>query len=268
MLMIERSGYYAWLKRVPLKREISNQVLDQKIISIFQDHKSRYGAIRITRELRDMGETCSKNRVSRRMKHMELHAVAKKKFKVTTDSKHHLPVCENTLNRNFSAEKPNQKWVSDISYIWTDEGFVYLAVILDLYSRSIIGWSIQSTMSRELVCDALKMALFRRGFPKKVLCHSDRGSQYCSMDYQKLLKANDLICSMSRVGNCWDNAPCESFFHTIKVELIYREKYKTREQAKLSIFEYIEVYYNRRRRHSALGFIAPAVFENQMKIAA
>lgn len=265
MLLIERSGYYAWLKRKPGKRGISNEELDKKIIDIFKIHQSRYGALRITDELRDNGEVCSKNRVARRMKHLGLRAKAKKKFKVTTDSKHNLPVAPNILNRDFMTTAPNQKWVGDISYVWTDEGWVYLAVVIDLYSRAVIGWSIQSTMSRQLVCDALMMALWRRGFPRGVLFHSDRGSQYCSNDYQKMLKSYEFICSMSRKGNCWDNAIAESFFHSMKTELIYTERYITRKMAKESIFHYIEVYYNRIRRHSSIGSVAPEVFENQFK---
>jgi putative transposase len=265
MFSIERSGYYAWLKRKPGKRKLSNEQLDKKIAETFNAHKSRYGAIRITDELCDAGERCSKNRVARRMKSLGLKAKGKKKFKITTDSKHNLPVALNLLNRDFSATAPNQKWVGDISYVWTDEGWMYLAVVIDLYSRAIIGWSMQPTMSRQLVCDALIMALWRRGFPKGVIFHSDRGSQYCSHDYQKLLKQYNFICSMSRKGNCWDNAIAESFFHSIKTELIYTERYATREIAKQSIFQYIEVYYNRVRRHSALGSIAPEIFENQGK---
>lgn len=265
MFSIERSGYYAWLKRKPGKRAISNKELDSKITAIFNIHKNRYGAKRITDELHDNGERCGKNRVARRMKHLGLRAKAKKKFKATTDSKHNLPVAPNLLDRDFTATAPNQKWVGDISYVWTEEGWMYLAVVIDLYSRAVIGWSIQSTMSRQLVCDALMMALWRRGFPCGVLFHSDRGSQYCSNDYQKMLKIYGFICSMSRKGNCWDNAVAESFFHSIKTELIYTERYATREIAKQSIFQYIEVYYNRVRRHSAIGSIAPEVFENQGK---
>lgn len=265
MLLIERSSYYAWLKRKPGKRAISNEELDKKISTIFKKHQGRYGSTRITDELRENGETCSKNRVARRMTHLGLHAKAKKKFKVTTDSKHNLPVAENLLNRDFTAYAPNQKWCDDISYVWTEEGWMYLAVVIDLYSRSVIGWSIQPTMSRKLVCDAFIMALWRRGFPRGVLFHSDRGSQYCSNDFQKLLKTFGFICSMSRKGNCWDNAVAESFFHSLKTELIYTERYTTREIAKESIFQYIEVYYNRVRRHSAIGSMAPEVFENQCK---
>jgi putative transposase len=265
MLSIECSGYYAWLKRKPGMRAISNDVLDEKILVVFKKHQVRYGAKRITDELRDNGETCSKNRVARRMRHLGLRAKARRKFKITTDSKHNLPVAPNLLNRDFTAHRSNQKWCGDISYIWTDEGWMYLAVVIDLYSRAVIGWSIQSTMSRQLVCDALLMALWRRGFPRGVLFHSDRGSQYCSNDYQKMLKSFGFICSMSRKGNCWDNAVAESFFHSIKTELVYTERYATREIAKQSIFQYIEVYYNRIRRHSTIGSMAPEVFENQCK---
>jgi len=199
------------------------------------------------------------------MKHLGLRAKARKKFKVTTDSKHNLPVAPNLLNRDFTALAPNQKWCGDISYVWTGEGWMYLAVVIDLYSRAVIGWSIQPSMSRQLVCDALTMALWRRRFPRGVLFHSDRGSQYCSNDYQKMLKSFGFICSMSRKGNCWDNAVAESFFHTIKTELIYTERYTTREVAKQSIFQYIEVYYNRIRRHSTIGSIAPEMLENQWR---
>jgi putative transposase len=265
MFSIERSGYYAWLKRKPGKRLIANEELDKKILVIFNVHKCRYGAGRITDELNANGESCSKNRVARRMKHLGLKAKAKKKFKATTDSKHNLPVFPNVLNRDFNATASNQKWVGDITYVWTDEGWMYLAVVIDLYSRAVIGWSMQSTMSRQLVCDALMMALWRRGFPRGVLFHSDRGSQYCSRDFKKILKAYNFIGSMSRKGNCWDNAIAESFFHSIKTELINDERYVSREIAKQSIFEYIEVYYNRIRRHSAIGSIAPELFENQCK---
>lgn len=265
MLSIERSGYYAWLKRKPSQRSIANKGLDKKITAAFDRHKKRYGAPRITDELQGEGEACSQNRVYRRMKKLGLRAKGKKKFKITTDSKHNLPVAENLLNRDFTTTAPNQKWVSDITYIWTDEGWLYLATVIDLYSRAVIGWSIQPTMTRELVSNALMMALWRRKFPRGVLCHSDRGSQYCSHDYQKMLKKYSLICSMSRKGNCWDNAIAESFFHSLKVELVYTERYATRESAKQSIFEYIEVYYNRVRRHSSIGSIAPMVFENQYK---
>lgn len=268
MLAIERSGYYAWLKKVPGQRVIANTALDKKILTLFNQHKGRYGAPRLTDELRGEGEKVSKNRVARRMKALGIQAKGKKKFKATTDSKHELPVASNLLNRDFTATKPNEKWCGDITYVWTEEGWLYLATVIDLYSRKVIGWSLQSTMTKQLVCDALMMALWRRGFPRHVLFHSDRGSQYCSHDYQNRLKHYGLTCSMSRKGNCWDNAVAESFFHSIKTELIYHERYTTRENAKQSIFHYIEVYYNKLRRHSTIGSLAPDVFENQSRMGA
>ena len=188
MLLINRSGYYAWCNRKPSKYEIANENLDKKVKVTFDEHRGRYGAPRITKDLKANGENCSHNRVAKRMKHLGLCAKGKKRFKATTDSNHKLPVAENILNRDFVATRSNQKWVGDISYIWTDEGYMYLAVIIDLYSRTIIGWSMADNMSRHLVCNALMMALRRRGFPHGVICHSDRGSQYCSNDYQIILK--------------------------------------------------------------------------------
>lgn len=268
MLSVDRSGYYAWLHRRPGRREISNKNLDKKILDIYRQHKARYGAPRLTYELNSNGELCSKNRVARRMRYLGIMAKGKKKFKLTTDSKHNLPVSPNLLNRDFKAEKSNQKWCGDISYILTNEGWLYLATVIDLYSRKVIGWSLQATMKKQLVCDALIMALQRRSFPKGVLFHSDRGSQYCSEAYQKTLKHYGLKCSMSRKGNCWDNAVAESFFRSIKTELTHSEHYSTRDIAKKSIFEYIEIYYNRFRRHSSIGFVSPEMFENQYKKAA
>jgi putative transposase len=268
MLTIERSGYYAWLKRAPSARHQANECLDKEITKVFNAHHSRYGSPRIIEELHETGQLCSKNRVIRRMKCLGLKAKAKKKFKVTTDSKHDLPIAPNVLNRDFTANSINEKWAGDITYIWTNEGWLYLAVVIDLYSRAVIGWSIQATMTRKLISDALMMALKRRNFPRGMIFHSDRGSQYCSYDYQKLLKQYGLICSMSRKGNCWDNAVSESFFHTLKTELVYSEQYATRENAKLSIFQYIEGYYNRVRRHSTIGSISPICFELQGKMAA
>lgn len=175
MLTIKRSSYYAWLRKQPGKRQLANEKLDKKIIHLFYSHHGRAGSPRITKDLQENGEICSKNRVARRMKHLNLRAKTKQKFKVTTDSEHNLPVASNWLNRDFMAIAPNQKWCGDISYIWTEEGWLYLAVVIDLYSRAVIGWSIQATMLRQLVCDALMMALWRRGFPRNVLFHSDRG---------------------------------------------------------------------------------------------
>lgn len=268
MLSIHRSGYYGWLKKQPGKRKIANESLDKKIVTIFKENKERYGAIRIKDDLHALGEKCSKNRVAKRMQHLKLRAKTKKKFRITTNSSHQLAVYQNLLNRDFKAQKPNQKWVGDISYLPTNEGWMYLAVVIDLYSRAVIGWSMQEHMSSDLVCDALKMALWNRQFPKGVLFHSDRGVQYCSFEYQKLLRQHQFISSMSRKGNCWDNAVVESFFHTLKTELTHSEKYITRMSAKQSVFEYIEIYYNRFRRHSSIGSMPPMAYEAQsMKVA-
>lgn len=228
---------------------------------MFHQHKGRYGSPWIVDELNDNGIPCSENRVARRMPALDLQAVQRKKFKITTDSEHDKPVAANLLQQDFTAEEPNRKWVSDITTIWTREGWLYLAVVMDLYSRAIIGWSMNKRMTQQLVCDALTMALFRRGFPKDVIVHSDRGSQYCSKKYQALLQLNKLVCSMSRKGCCYDNAAMESFFHTLKVELVYCEFYVTRQQARQNIFEYIETYYNRQRRHSTIGNQIPMQYE-------
>jgi transposase InsO family protein len=195
------------------------------------------------------------------MRLLGLKAIQAKKFKVTTDSTHSNPVAPDLLEQDFRAEAPNQQWTSDSTYVWTDEGWLYLAVVMDLYSRAIVGWSMARRMTQQLVCDALSMALFRRGFPKGTILHSDRGSQYCSKRYQRLIATNRLRCSMERRATCYDNAVTESFFHTRKVELVYRMPYTTRRRAKVSIFEYIETYDNRQRRHSAIGHQIPIVFE-------
>lgn len=189
-------------------------------------------------------------------------AKRKRKFMVTTDSRHSLPVAENKLNQEFSASRPNEKWVTDITYIWTKEGWLYLAVVLDLFSRKVVGWSMDETMEKDLVINALNMALRSRQPEKGLLHHSDRGSQYASSDYQKLLMDQQITCSMSRKGNCYDNAVVESFFSTLKQELVFHQQYQSRQHAKQDIFEYIEVWYNRRRRHSSLGYVSPEDFEN------
>jgi len=260
-LGVSSSAYYGWLSATPSKRAISNSALDMEIKSIFIEHGCKYGAPRITRELQAKGLPCSANRVARRMQSMKLKAKGKRKFKATTDSKHNLPIFDNLLNRDFTATAPNQKWVTDITYLSTREGWLYLCVYIDLYSRSVIGWSMNKRMTKALVCDALTMALWRRGFPKDVIVHSDRGSQYASKRYRHLLKAHDLHGSMSKKGDCWDNACAESFFGSLKVEHAYDFDYTTREEAKQSIFEYIELYYNKRRRHSAIGYNIPEEFE-------
>ena len=262
VLAVSPSGYYAFLGKEPSPRAHDTAVLDEKIIVIYTRHRGRYGAPRIYRELEAEGLSTSKNRVARRMNHLSLRALAKRKWKSTTDSNHTLAVAENVLNRDFSTDGPNQKWLTDITYIPTNEGWLYLATVMDLYSRAIIGWSLQERLETALIVEALEKALWRRKFPVRVLVHSDRGSQYCSARYQKLLCDNQLICSMSRTGECWDNAPMESFYHSLKTELVqFIKGFKTREEAIFVITEYIQSYYNTVRRHSALSYKAPFVFE-------
>lgn len=235
---VSSSGFYDWLSRSPSKQRLANRRLDLKIKAVYDEHKQRYGEPRITRQLRQQGETCSHARVARRMKAMGLKAIAKRKFKVTTDSEHNKPVFENVLNRDFTTTSINQKWASDITYIRTREGWMYLATVIDLHSRAVIGWAMDKRINKNLVCNALMMALFKRKYPKGVVVHSDRGSQYCSNKYLKIIERFKLIGSMSRRGNCWDNAIAESFFHTLKVELINQNNYGTRELAKRSVFQY------------------------------
>ena len=257
VLGVSRSSYYNWLSALPSKREQANKILDEKIKVIYMENRQRYGSPRITRVLQSQSIGCSHTRVERRMKKMGLKAIAKRKFKVTTDSAHNKPLYENILARDFSTSAINQKWVSDITYIFTGEGWLYLAVVIDIYSRSIIGWAMDKRMKKDLVCSALGMALLKRSFPEKVIVHSDRGSQYCSRKYREIVKNNKLIGSMSRKGNCWDNAIAESFFHTLKTELVHVNQYQMRNEARQSIFQYIEGYYNRIRLHSALDYRAP-----------
>jgi transposase InsO family protein len=261
VLGVSRSGYYDWTTRGLSRRVRSNSALDRRIREIFTGHRQRYGAPRIAATLHDEGIECSENRIARRMRVLGLKAIQAKKFKVTTDSNHSKPVAPDLLEQDFSAAAPNRKWTSDISYVWTEEGWLYLAVVMDLYSRAIVGWSMNRQMTQQLVCNALTMALFRRNFPPATIIHSDRGSQYCSKRYQRLIRNNGLCCSMGRKATCYDNAVTESFFHTLKVELVHRERYVTRRRAQSSIFEYIETYYNRQRKHSAIGQRIPMVFE-------
>ena len=237
--------------------------LDDKVNKAFVDSKERDGARRIQEELAESGDKHDIKTIAASMKRQNLVAKAARKFKYTTDSKHNLPIAPNLLAQNFKATAPNQKWAGDITYIATSEGWLYLAVVIDLYSRQVVGWSMSTRMTSTLVCDALSMALFRRGFPKNVIVHSDRGSQYCSKDYRALLESHDLIQSMSRKGNCWNNACVESFFHSLKVEAIQYEPIMSRSEMRQAIFEYIEVDYNRTRRHSALGYLSPVNFEKK-----
>lgn len=260
---VSRSGYYDWKQAKPVALQAWRATLDQRVSDCFAEFEQRYGAVRIHRELRDThGWSYNLKTVENSMKRQGLVAKAAKKFKATTNSKHNLPVADNLLKQDFTANKPNEKWCQDITYLWTNEGWLYLAVVIDLFSRQVVGWSMSERMTATLVCDALNMALFRRRFPKGVIVHSDRGSQYCSHVFQDLLKTNKLRCSMSAKGNCYDNACVESFFHSLKVEAVHGETFTTREAMRQTVFGYIETFYNTRRRHSNNDYVSPMQFED------
>ena len=270
VLEVSRSGFYAWFKRAESPREQENRRLTNLIVEIHKKSRETYGSPRIFAELQARGERCGKNRVARLMKKAGIRSKVRRKFRVTTDSSHALPVAPNLLDQHFVSSHPNEIWMADITYIPTDEGWLYLASILDLFSRTVVGWSMDSTMKTGLALDALRMAIGCRRPGLGLLHHSDRGSQYASSDYQELLKQHGMICSMSRKGNCYDNAVKESFFHTLKTELVHHVRYPTRATARASLFDYIGVFYNRERRHSSLGYLTPEEFEavNRIIIAA
>ena len=261
ILDVSRSGYYAWLNRPESLRKKQNGKLAAQIKVIHGQKHKIYGSPRIHRELKDKGISCSRNRVARIMKQEGIRAIVPRKFKATTDSKHNFSVAPNLLRQDFDIKEPNKVWLADITYIPTLEGWLYLAAVMDLGCRRIKGWSMSNRLTKELALDALKMAICNNPETKGIIHHSDRGSQYASLEYQKLLNNNGLICSMSRKGNCWDNAPMESFFHTLKTEWVYGLKYNTRQEAKASLFDYIEIFYNRQRRHSALLYMNPCQYE-------
>ena len=270
LLSVSKSGYHAWKNRPPSARAIENVKLETHIRAIHAASGGTYGSPRVHRELLEQRKVVSLNRVRRLMQKNAIRARHKRRWKATTDSKHKLPVAPNLLDQKFQAERPNQVWLADISYLWTAEGWLYLACILDLYSRRVVGWATSPRLDRKLVINALGMAYFRRRPPRGLIHHSDRGSQYCSADYQALLWLYGMTTSMSRKGNCYDNAPMESFFHSLKVERVHDQRYATREQARSDVFNYIEMFYNPLRRHSALGYRSPREFERRQirKVAA
>ena len=262
-LGVSVSGYYDAWDRPASVTAVCHRELGDKIRVIPAARRGRYGSPRVHAELLDQGETCCVNTVAKVMKSLGIQAISQRKFRVsTTDSKHEFPVADNVLNRDFTATKPNEVWLADMSYIPTGEGFLYLSIVEDLFSRRVVGWSMTESMESRSVVDALGMALKARCPEAGLLTHSDRGIQYASDHYQRELAKHGIRCSMSRRGNCWDNAPMESFFASLKKELVHHEKYATRAEARSSLFEYIEVFYNRERRHSALGYVAPAQFED------
>lgn len=266
-LGVSRSGYYMWLKRSPSQRKLDNERLLRQIAKIHRESRETYGAPRIFEKLKSEGENCGKKKVARLMKKQGLRGVAAKKYKVkTTDSDHDLPIAERIFKTENSSEqvtKPNQFWASDITYIHTEEGWVFLAIFLDLFTRKVVGFSMEDHMRTELILNALEMALGRQKMipGNELVGHSDRGCQYAAEAYRQCLEMNGIKASMSRRANCYDNAFAESFFHTLKVELVNRRNFKTRQEAMNAIFEYIEVWYNRQRIHSSLGYKTPVEYE-------
>jgi len=262
ILQVSRSGYYAWTRRAPSSRAQRQEKLIQQIRTAHEQSNGAYGSPRIHAELAQQQIEISLNTVAKLMKKAGIRSLRRRRFMVrTTDSNHDLPVAPNLLDRQFQAELPNQKWCCDITYIPTAEGFLYLAAVMDLCSRRIVGWSMAEHLRTELCLEALKMALGRRRVGSQLLHHSDRGVQYASGDYQRLLESNGICVSMSRTGNCYDNAAMESFWSTLKTELVHHMQYKSHDQARGSIFQFIECWYNRKRRHSAIGYKSPEAFE-------
>jgi putative transposase len=262
-LQVSRAGFYAWQVRPPAPRVQRDKRLGLEIATIHAESRQRYGSPRVHAELRHRGYRTGRKRVARLMRRRGLAARRRRRFRTTTHSQHRFPVAPNVLARQFERTAPDQAWVTDITYISTGEGWLYLAVILDLFSRFAVGWAMSERITDELTLDALDMALARRRPPPGLLHHSDRGSQYASGAYQRVLAQHGIVGSMSRRGNCWDNAVAESFFATLKVELVHDAAWTTRTTARTEIFEYLELFYNGWRRHSALGFLSPRAFEQQ-----
>jgi transposase InsO family protein len=267
-LEVSRSGFYAWLGREESDRACEDRGLTALIRGIFAESRGIYGVPRVHRILRQRGQRCGRKRVARLMRRAGLRSKTKRRFRVkTTDSKHGHPIAPDRLQQDFSIDAVNKVWLSDITYIATDEGWLYLASIMDLCSRKIVGWSMASTLHTTIVVDALLMAIDLRRPEPGLIHHSDRGVQYASAEFRAMLAAHGLVASMSRQGNCYDNAVKESFFHTLKTELVNRERYRTRDEARASVFEYIEAFYNRQRIHSSLDYQSPADFERARTVA-
>jgi transposase InsO family protein len=261
VLGVSPGGYYGWRQRPPSPRQRRREALVVAIKAVHAEVKARYGSPRIHAELVARGEPCCVNTVAKLMRRHEVAAKTKRKFRCTTDSSHGRPVAENVLGRQFEPTVADRAWTADITYIPTGEGWLYLAAVEDLYSRRIVGWAMSERIDSRLVVDALEMAVARRLPGAGLVAHSDRGSQYASEHYQRLLASHGITCSMSRRGDCWDNAPMESFFASLKKELVHGAEFATRAEARAAVFEYIEVFYNRLRRHSALGYMSPDEYE-------
>ena len=264
LLDVSRTGYYDWIERPPSAASLQRDVITSAIRQSHAESHCRYGSPNIHRDLLEKGIDCCLNTVAKQMKEHGIQSIVHRKFRVrTTESNHGLPVFENRLDRDFTATGPNQKWAADITYIPTDEGFLYLAGVVDLFSRKIVGWSMKDSLHTDLCVEALQMALLNRKPKLPVLHHSDRGCQYAAKQYQDKLVEFTLPCSMSRVGNCWDNAVVESLWASLKNELVFQRKFQTRQQARDAIFQWIVVWYNRTRRHSSLSYVSPEAFEAQ-----
>ena len=261
LLKVSRSGYYDWHGRPESDRSVRNRELTRLIKQLHLDSNGVYGARKVHRDLLDLGEYCGRHAVARLMHESGLKGCPKRRFRRYANSPPNHPVAANLLEQDFRATRIDERWSSDITYLYTRQGWLFLAIVMDLYSRRIVGWSMNKLISRHLVIDAMTMALAQRDKP--VLHHSDRGSQYTSDDFRDLLAKHGIQCSMSGRGNCYDNAPVESFFSSLKRERVRRQTYKTRDEAKADVFDYIECFYNRKRRHTYLGYISPVEFENR-----
>ncbi len=262
LFVVSRSGFYRWHRGTESKRAAENRLLLDNIRRIYRAVNGRYGSPRITAELHDQGYVCSRPRVARLMRKHAIKARTRRKFKVTTNARHNYPVAPNLLNQQFHSDAPNRIWVSDLSYIHTLEGWLYLTVVIDLFHRKIIGWSMSNRMlAEQTTIPAFKMALKNCQPPAGLMFHSDQGIQYACDQFVALLKQSEVIQSMSGSGNCYDNAVAESFFHSLKTELVHHELYRTRDEARRSLFEYLEGFYNRTRKHSTLGYKSPAEYE-------
>jgi putative transposase len=263
-LDVSRTGYCQWRKREPCERAMANAVLDAQVAAIHEGSKRSYGRPRIVRGLHDCGIHVSQERVRNSLNRQGLRAVYRRRYRVTTNSEHHQPIAANVLDRRFDGWQLNQAWVGDITYVETGEGWLYLACVMDLASRRIIGWSMSDRIKTDLVSQALRSAYGLRKPPAGLIMHTDRGCQYASVSHRKLIKDYEMVQSMSRRANCWDNAAMESFFKTLKVERVHRMRYESRAQAKLDIVDWIEGFYNRKRIHSSIGFMTPVGAESRL----
>ena len=267
-LGVSRSGFHAWLNRTPSARSRSDEALSQRVKASFVGSDRTYGARRVWHDVLAEGFACGLHRIERLM---QLHALRarprRRRLPKDEGDRQIATVPSNILDRQFEAERPNQKWIADFTYIWTAEGWLYVSAVIDLFSRRVVGWSMSATMTAQLVADALLMAVWRRGKPRELLHHSDQGSQYSSEQFQRLMADSGIVCSMSRSGNVWDNAAMESFFSSLKTERIGRKTYRSRDEARADVFDYIERFYNPKRRHSTIGYLSPMTFERQVGLA-